>query len=118
MPRTKKGVVWCDASSIAMGVSLEMGGVVADDAAWLRKKDDACHINFAELDAVLKGVNRALKWELRDMHLKNDSATVVSWVKSVVTSERKVKTKEGAEMLAKRRLGMLGDLIQEFGLKL
>ena len=92
--------------------------MVAEDAAWLQKKDDASHINVAELDAVLKGVNLALKWELRDVHLKTDSSTVVSWVKLVVTNERKVKTKGAAEMLVKQRLGLLEDLIQEFGLKL
>ena len=41
VPRTEKGVVWCDASSIATGVLLGIGGVVAEDATWLRKKDDA-----------------------------------------------------------------------------
>ena len=78
----------------------------------------APHFNVTELDAVLKRVNLALKWELRDVHLKTDSTTVVSWVKSVVTNERRVETKGAAEMLVKRRLGMLGDLIQEFGLNL
>ena len=38
MPKSSAGVVWCDASSIATGVLLEIGGVVAEDAAWLRKK--------------------------------------------------------------------------------
>ena len=69
--------MWYDASSIATGVLLEIG-VVAEDAAWLRKKDDASHINVAELDAVLKGVNLALKWELHDVYLKTDSASLVS----------------------------------------
>ena len=65
--KTEKGVVWCNASSIATGVVLEVGGVVVEDAAWLRKKDDAGHINVAELDAVLKGINLALKWKLQEM---------------------------------------------------
>ena len=60
VPKTKKGVMWCDASSIATSV-LEVGGVVAEDAARLRKKDDVGHINITELDAVLKGINFALK---------------------------------------------------------
>ena len=94
VPRTEKGVLWCDASRIAAGFLLEIGGVVAEDSAWLRKKDDASRINVAKLDAV------------------------VSWVKSVVTNERRVKTKRAVEMVVERRLGMLGDLIQEFGFKL
>lgn len=63
-PKSEKGVVWCDASSIATGVMLEMGDAVVEDGAWLRKKEDYNHINVAELDAVLKGINLALKWGL------------------------------------------------------
>ena len=36
---------------------MEIGGLVAEDATWLRKKNDYNHINMAELDAVLKGIN-------------------------------------------------------------
>ena len=36
VPKGSVGVVWCDASSIATGVLLEIGGVVAEDTAWLR----------------------------------------------------------------------------------
>lgn len=35
--------------------------MVAEDATWLRK-NDYNHINVAELDAVLKGINLAIKW--------------------------------------------------------
>ena len=35
---TKIGVVWCDASSIATDVVVEIGCLVAEDATWLRKK--------------------------------------------------------------------------------
>ena len=38
IPETKIGVVWCDASSIATGVVVEIGGLVAEDVTWLRKK--------------------------------------------------------------------------------
>ena len=76
VPRGSAGVVWCDASSIATGVLLEIGGVVAEDAAWLRKKDDYGHINIAELEAVVRGVNLALKWGLREIEVVTDSATV------------------------------------------
>lgn len=39
---TRSGVVWCDSS---MGVLLEIEGRGVEDAAWLRKKSDANHIN-------------------------------------------------------------------------
>lgn len=48
VPGVKHGVVWCDASNIAIGVVLEINGKIAEDAAWLRKKDDFNHINVAE----------------------------------------------------------------------
>ena len=38
IPETKIGVMWCDASSIVTGVVVEIGGLVAEDATWLRKK--------------------------------------------------------------------------------
>ncbi|XP_029636193.1 uncharacterized protein LOC115211658 [Octopus sinensis] len=101
VPKSKSGIVWCDASSIAIGVVLEVGGVMVEDAAWLRKTDDCNHINVAELDAVLKGVNLALKWGLHTIEIRTDSATVLGWVTAVITNERRVRTKGVAEMLVK-----------------
>lgn len=48
----------------------------------LEKKDDFNHINVAELEAVLKGVNMAIKWGLTSVELRTDSATVETWVLS------------------------------------
>lgn len=48
--------VWVDASSVALGVAMEIDGVIVEDASWLRN-EDLCHINMAELDAVIKGLN-------------------------------------------------------------
>ena len=38
IPETRTGVVWCDASSIAIVVVVEMNGSIAEDAARLREK--------------------------------------------------------------------------------
>ena len=92
VPKGSAGVVWCDASSIATGVLLEIGGVVAEDAAWLRKKDDYGHINIAELEAVVRGVNLALKWGLREIEVVTDSATICGWMR-LMLSEKRIKTK-------------------------
>ena len=54
-----KARVWVDASSLALGVVIEADGCVIEDASWLRK-DDSTHINMAQLDAVVKGLNLAL----------------------------------------------------------
>lgn len=118
VPAAECGVVWCDASSLATGVVLEIGGNVVEDAAWLRKKNDYSHINVAELDAVLKGINMALKWGLREMKIRTDSVTVLGWLKTVTTAQKRVRTKGAAEMVIKRRLGILGELREEFQLQL
>ena len=52
--------MWCDASSLAIGVCLEVDGGIVEDVSWLRRADDALHINLAELEAVLKGMNLAV----------------------------------------------------------
>lgn len=118
VPGVKHGVVWCDASNIAVGVILEINGKTAEDAAWLRKRDDFNHINVAELEAVLKGVNMAIKWGLESIEVRTDSATVGAWLKTVISAEKRVHTKGAAEMIIKRRLGNLKELITEFGLNI
>uniref|UniRef100_A0A5S6QGD9 Reverse transcriptase domain-containing protein n=1 Tax=Trichuris muris TaxID=70415 RepID=A0A5S6QGD9_TRIMR len=59
-----KARVWVDASSLALGVVLEVDDHAVENAAWLRR-NDASHINMAELDAVIKGLNLALFWQLK-----------------------------------------------------
>ena len=115
---SQHGVIWCDASSIAMGVLLEINDKPVEDAAWLRKPDDCNHINVAELESVLKGINLALKWDLKNVELRTDSATVQGWVSTVINEDKRVKTKGAAEMLVKRRLGVLRDLLDEYDLRL
>ena len=51
------GKVWCDASSIALGLIIEIAGTTVEDAAWLRKKDNFNHIDVAELEATLNVIN-------------------------------------------------------------
>ena len=71
--------MWCDVSKLALGVVLEVDGLCVEDAAWMRKKDDHRHINVAELNAVLKGVNMAIGWGYHSFALYTDSATVRNW---------------------------------------
>ena len=53
--------VWTDASNIAYGAAIDVDGNIVEDATWLKNSDDTTHINVSELDAVLKGINLALK---------------------------------------------------------
>lgn len=115
---TLEGVVWCDASSVAYGVALEIDGAVVEDAAWLRKETDVGHINIAELDAVMRGINLALKWGLKQLKVMCDSATVVSWLRSACDLGPRAKVSGASEMLIRRRLGTIRELIAEFQLEL
>ena len=115
---TVENVIWCDASSIALGVVLQVGGNVVEDAAWLRKKDDHSHINLAELDAVLKGVNLAVQWELKVLTIMTDSATVHGWLLTTLNNDCKIRVSGMSEALIKRRLGILRELAVNCGMNL
>ena len=39
VPKSDSGTVWCDASDLAMGVVLEIGGTEVEDASWMRKEE-------------------------------------------------------------------------------
>ena len=54
-----QGKLWCDASITR--VVLEYDGKIIEDAAWLRSTDDVSHINIAELDLMMRGVNLIIK---------------------------------------------------------
>ena len=72
--------VWVDASSLAISVLLEKNGAAIEDACWLRPTNDAAHINLAELDAVMKGINLALQWRVRKLRIHTDSLCVYHWI--------------------------------------
>ena len=84
----------------------------------VEKKNDYNHVNMAELDAVLKGINLAIKWGLREIEIWTDSATVLSWVTSTVEESGRIRTKGAGEVIVKRRLGILGELTSEFKLQI
>ena len=109
--------VWTDASLVGIGVVLEVDGRVVEDASWLRKEADHSHINVAELEAAGRGVNLAIAWGFKTFTLAIDSLTVVNWMGNTIDARNRVKTKGAAEMLVKRRLGVIRDTIAEFGLR-
>lgn len=105
--------IWTDASSLAFGVVLEVEGQTIEDAAWLRQEEDSTHINRCELDAAIKGLNLALRWGKREMTLKTDSISVCKWLKSVIERSHNVRTRALAEVLIRRRLNIIRDIIHE-----
>ena len=113
---SKEATVWVDASSLAFGASVEVGGHIIEDASWLRPENSS-HINIAELDALIKGVNLALCWGLEELHLKTDSLTVYHWISDALSRKARLKTKAVSEMLIRRRIGIFQDIVNEYKLK-
>lgn len=109
--------VWVDASSLAIGVVLEVQGAVVEDASWLRA-NDAAHINMAELDAVVKGLNLAIAWQMRKIEVLTDSATVHQWLSDGLSGRARLRTKAAGEMLIRRRVSMVLSLVEEYHLLL
>ncbi|KFD63395.1 hypothetical protein M514_24416 [Trichuris suis] len=109
--------LWVDASALALGVVLEVNGAVIEDAAWLRS-DDTQHINMAELDAVIKGLNLGLSWQMKDIELMTDSLTVHRWLNDSLSGRTRLKTKAASEMLIRRRMATILALVEEHNLNL
>ena len=59
----------------------------------------------------------AIAWGFKTFTLAIDSLTVLNWMDNTVDARNRVKTKGAAEMLVKRRLGVIRDTIAEFGLR-
>jgi len=110
--------VWTDASNLAVGVVLEIDGNVIEDACWLNKDRDTSHINMKELDAAIRGINLALRWDKKNLVIHTDSKSVYSWLSSTIDKTQNIRTKALNEMLIKRRLENISQLIEEYNLKI
>ena len=116
--QTDRAVVWVDASSVATGVVVETSeGDVIEDGSWLRK-DDSTHINVAELNAAVRGINMAIAWRMRNIELRTDSSTVHRWVDDALSGRARLRTKAHGEMLIRRRVDIIRQLVSELGLAL
>ncbi|KFD46672.1 hypothetical protein M513_12440 [Trichuris suis] len=107
--------VWEDASALALGVALEVDNSVIEDGVWLRP-NDARHINMAELDAVIKGLNLAIAWRMRTIELMTDSAAVHRWLSDGLSGKARLRTKAANEMLIRRRIETVVALVREYQL--
>ena len=108
--------MWVDASSLATGVAIEYDGAIIEDASWLRPVHADKHINLAELDAVLRGINLALHWKASGIHLRTDSACMHRWISDTLSGKARVRTKAASEILIRRRLSTLQELAAEYRL--
>ena len=108
--------VWVNANSETLGVLLEKDGAMLEDACWLQPANDAWHINLAELDTVVKGVNLVLEWQAKRLHLHTDSLCVYYWVSNVPTRKARIHIKAACEMLIRQKLDTLRSLVSEYDL--
>jgi transposase InsO family protein len=108
--------LWVDASSLALGALVEIDEDVVEDAAWLRPSDDTAHINRSELEAVIKGLNLAIKWGQKMITVHTDSATVYHWLLGVVERTHNIRTRAMEELLIRRRLKIIEELMSQEGL--
>ena len=111
-----EATVWVDASSLAQDVIVEVDGNIIEDACWLRK-DDTTHINMSELEAVIKGINMGLKWKMSILHICTDSKVVFYWVTNALTGISRLRTKASNEMLIRRRLHTITNIVDEYKLR-
>ena len=73
---------------------------------------------MSELDAVVKGVNLGLAWGFSKMVLYTDSSTVHRWITDGLTGKARLKTKAASEMLIRRWVGIVMELVREYNLEL
>nr|XP_047144528.1 uncharacterized protein LOC124818085 [Hydra vulgaris] len=113
VPVNGKAELYCDASSIGLGVVLLIGGVVVEDAAWLRPASDTHHINISELDSILRGLNLASKWGIKELTVYSDSKSTVGWLNAVLKEEYRVKTRGISQLLVQRRLNTIKEVAKD-----
>lgn len=94
----EEAVVWVDASSHSICAALEVDGNIIEGSGWLRE-NDCSHINHAELDEVLKGVNLAFAWKMKNLVLMTDSKTINHWMTDALSGKSRLKTTAASEML-------------------
>ena len=97
--RGDEGKVWVDASSLAIGALIQVGETTVENATWLRKETSDIHINMAELNAVIRGMNMAPMWKLKKLTVFTDSMTVFHWVSDALTGKSRLRSKATGEML-------------------
>ncbi|XP_065195764.1 uncharacterized protein LOC135827166 [Sycon ciliatum] len=116
VPEGAQWSLWCDASDIAHGAVIQADGMIVEDGCWLRQKDDRRHINIAELDAVINGLNLAVQWQVKELTLFTDSKTVTAWLQSVLGNVSRVRVSGLQQVLVQRRLQIITDLVAVTGL--
>ncbi|XP_067931882.1 uncharacterized protein [Watersipora subatra] len=67
---------------------------------------------------MIKGLNIALCWGIARLKIVIESASVYGWVRSVLVDSKKPKVSGLSEMVIKRRLGIISQLVMEYHIKM
>ena len=86
--------VWVKTSSMVLDVAVEVNDDIVEDICYFRPGESA-HINMAEIDFALKGLNLAVAWGMTRIRLMTDSVTVHCWISDTLTGKSRLKTKRG-----------------------
>ena len=86
---------------------------MVEDAAWLRKRDDVTHINLAELEAVVKGLNLAMKWGVTTVDVVTDSLIVSKWLNAALNDEKRIRVSGLSEVLS-----LVKSMVEELGINI
>ena len=105
-----------DMSSLIIGVLLELHRTIIKDMCWLQQESDTQHIILMELDAVIRGVNLAVHWNAKFLHLKTYSLFVNWWLTNTLIGKAKVSIKSESKMLIWRHLDIFLELVREYAL--
>ncbi|XP_065658058.1 uncharacterized protein LOC136082574 [Hydra vulgaris] len=70
-----------------------------------------------KLGAVIKGLNMGLNWKMEVLHICTDSKAVFHWVTDAHTRKSRLRTKASNEMLIRRRLQNITNIVDEYQLK-
>ena len=107
--------MWADVSSLTLDVIVEVDDKIIEDAYWFRK-DDTTHINMSELDAVINGQNMGLNRKMSILHICTDLKAVFHCVTDALTRKSRLNTKASNEMLIRRRLQTVMNIVDEYKL--
>ena len=90
---------------------------IVENATWLRSADDRWHINVALLELAIKALGLAAAWQAHKVSLMADSKTAAGWLQCIAGNTRRVKVGGLHEVLVKRQLQVVKDLILTTGIR-
>ena len=111
----KDWILFTDASNDAYGAILIIGGVVVQDFCSLRKKHDLRHINEAELQATIHGLE-LVNGYVQTLKRKNQTITAVyEWLNSKVSGECRPIKGMSKTLIERKRLTFF-DTVEVMGI--